>query len=206
MPNHCENDLTVFGEGAQVNEFLNMFLTNEGATMNKIVPMPQDLDSSISPLPKREGETDKQYTARMRNYKKLYGADNWYDWRINNWGTKWDLYEFYEIERNNINGEFAFSCSFWTAWGPPILWLYKASNKFPSINFHFSYMEPGGGFCGLVSGSGHEGLDSQEGDIVQKDYDGNIVTWDSKIMLYRNHKDEIINDEDFIAIDSNPFI
>jgi len=48
----------------------------------------------------------------QKEYMERYGFDNWYDWAIKNWGTKWGVYDVTEWKGNKI--------SFNTAWSPPI--------------------------------------------------------------------------------------
>jgi len=38
-----------------------------------------------------------------------YGCDNWYDWCVENWGTKWNASDTYYIDENNIEFETAWS-------------------------------------------------------------------------------------------------
>ena len=53
--------------------------------------------------------------------------NNWYNWNLDNFGTKWDAYEISEIIREN---DFA-RLSFHTAWSPPKKWLDTVMKKFP---------------------------------------------------------------------------
>jgi hypothetical protein len=54
--------------------------------------------------------------------RKKYGKNNWYDWRCENWGTKWNAYET-QICEDYIQ--------FCTAWNVPTPVLKKLSEKFP---------------------------------------------------------------------------
>jgi hypothetical protein len=59
------------------------------------------------------------------------GFYDWYDWSIENWGTKWNSYRFavnYEVE-----GELSFC--FDTAWSFPIPIFTKLAEMFPNICF-----------------------------------------------------------------------
>lgn len=74
-------------------------------------------------------------------------GDAWYWWRVNNWGTKWDIdSEEIPTEAEIKNG----SCQyrFDTAWGPPIEWFREASDIFPTLQFKVLYAEPGMDFAG----------------------------------------------------------
>ena len=82
-------------------------------------------------------------------------SDKWYDWRIKNWGTKWDieLHSVYNYDDNTI------SCAFDSAWSPPI----EAYNKLTAMGFRISalYREMGMGFAGRYEST-------SEGEIIEE--------------------------------------
>lgn len=55
--------------------------------------------------------------------KVLYGATTWYDWCIENWGTKWNSYE------NEQDGDD--TIKFETAWNAPEAVLLRLSEMYP---------------------------------------------------------------------------
>ncbi len=65
-------------------------------------------------------EVGKAYVDNIINY----GADTWYDWSVNNWGTKWNAFES-KIENNTI--------SFQTAWSASLPITQKLSKTFPKL-------------------------------------------------------------------------
>ncbi len=75
---------------------------------NKIHKMPKALKGTISPT------RDEDKVKAKRRLKK-YGAENWYDWKCKNWGTKWNSVdtEIIEDERDGL------TYSFNTAWDCP---------------------------------------------------------------------------------------
>ena len=54
-----------------------------------------------------------------------YGHSSWYDWRVENWGTKWNSYDLDRIDDDTI----AFS----TAWANPEPIIKKLSAKYPDL-------------------------------------------------------------------------
>ena len=120
----------------------------------KIMPMPEELKSEGSPttivgsdeevlayMEARDSTENRPITQEESNrYKSLYGADNWYDWSNNNWGTKWNISEdeqsFYRSDRSLV---FRFS----TAWGPPEGVFRYLVDKFPFLEISWFYEEPG---------------------------------------------------------------
>lgn len=71
--------------------------------------------------------------AQIDNIAK-YGAINWYDWAIDNWGTKWNSNHFESFEDNKI-------LTFETAWDPAIPVFLEMSRQNPDIKFAFLYAD-----------------------------------------------------------------
>ena len=105
--------------------------------MTKRLKILKAMEKEITKADLKEGQT------ALDNLKK-YGFKDWYNWSIHNWGTKWDACEgdVYDDLKSEL------SCSFDTAWAPPINWLEVASKKYPSLKFSLEYTEEGMGFEG----------------------------------------------------------
>lgn len=119
MPNHVINHLTFDGEKSVIKTMLNEIKgqDEDGYSLlidfNKIVPMPEEEE------------------------------DNWYDWRCEHWGTKWNAYEQNEL----VDG-----LMFWTAWSNPKQVIIALSKKYPSIRIDVEYAdEDYGNNCGKYS-------------------------------------------------------
>jgi len=100
MPNHCEQQVTITGPRALISQIEDNLNCKEARFCDLISPMPFEM--WIAP---DQGNV---------------GA--WYEWRNENWGTKWDVCEV-EIEtaRTEMSPDkrtLEFRC--WTAWAPPI--------------------------------------------------------------------------------------
>lgn len=97
--------------------------------------------------------TDKIKSAKTKDIENLckallnlnkYGFTSWYDWSIENWGTKWNAYECKSIRPNLIE--------FQTAWAYPEPVIRSLSNQFPGVKFHVEYADEDiGSNCGIVS-------------------------------------------------------
>lgn len=84
--------------------------------------------------------------------------EDWYNWNINNWGTKWDISDVYfenQAEEDSI--EF----SFCTAWGPPTEAFHTWAEQDGRVEFNLEYWEPGCGFVGSAI---------YDGDVYTEDY------------------------------------
>jgi len=75
-------------------------------------------------------------------------AEDWYKWNLANWGTKWDLCEVSLMTNEIKNGKI--EAMFDTAWGPPIQAFQTIAEKYPELEFHMNYSEPGMGFRGAM--------------------------------------------------------
>ena len=86
----------------QKREEVNVF------DFNRIHKMPKALQGTISP-------TQDEDKVKAKQRLKKYGAENWYDWACNSWGTKWNSCntEIIEDERDGL------TYSFNTAWDCP---------------------------------------------------------------------------------------
>jgi hypothetical protein len=76
--------------------------------------------------------------------------ENWYEWNVTNWGTKWDA-TVYEWDRENDNEIWI---SFDSAWSPPSA-LYEFLTE-TGWDVSAYYSEGGMGYCGKYT--------SQDGD------------------------------------------
>ena len=122
MPNHCDNYLSACGGTQKTLNAFHKFVGNE-IDFNKILPRPQALQDQAEkgPLPLEDRD-----------------GPNWYDWSVENWGTKWNAYEHSTTERDYDRGEINYN--FLTAWGPPTPIVHELQRRFPTlcITMYFS--------------------------------------------------------------------
>ena len=138
-------------------------------TFHMVLPMPKELVGTISPRPRTEEQIRQdakdygwpeevlqghlarclipEHAARLDELKAKYGADNWYDWCNNNWGTKWDACHA-AIERvpyviAGPDSKDRVEISFDTAWCAPEQVIHALVRKYPNLNFVHSYSYEG---------------------------------------------------------------
>jgi len=114
----------------------------------------------------KEEEIDKDTMATAKIYLdnvKKYGAGDWCDWSIENWGTKEDACD----ESLNDDNETELQYIFNTAWSPPIPVIKKASELFPNLNFEFTYEESGCDFAGEMEFERGECMRNEEGGYIE---------------------------------------
>ena len=133
MPNWCNNTITLTGPKEKITAIYNK-AKKDDALLQQLKPMPKELEGTTSPAP-TEGEPQPL----------VDGFDNWYDWRVQNWGTKWDVdMDGLELsdDGTTISGWFD------SAWAPPIhaYEYFLTDNEDCSINSY--YYEGGCDFAG----------------------------------------------------------
>ena len=80
--------------------------------------------------------------------------EDWYNWSLDNWGTKWDACEPY-IDESEPQ---LFIVTFDSAWAPPTEWLRNIMDDYPNLEFKLEYDEPGCCFAGTLIAHGAQGL------------------------------------------------
>jgi hypothetical protein len=119
MPNHCNNKLAL-ASGEDLLSVLNPYLTHKGEDIIGCQEYGFDFNKII-PEPKPE-------------------VEDWYGWRLENWGTKWEGYE------GMFNWDQT-AYSFCTAWSPPLP-IIKRLAEITGQTFVLGYIEEGMFFCG----------------------------------------------------------
>ena len=70
----------------------------------------------------------------LDNYEK-YGAKDWYDWRIKNWGTLWNAQDALIHFRDKTNIYFS------TKWNAPLPVIDALSKQYPGLTFDFEFAD-----------------------------------------------------------------
>ena len=138
MPNWCNNNIEITGPASKINELWAEARECEGL-LNAMVPMPERLKDTV------KGSNGDE--------------DNWYDWAVSNWGTKWDVSLEGLEYTDNEDGTATISGWFDSAWAPPI----DCYNRFIEANsdctVNASYYEMGCDFGGFYDNGDDEYLE-----------------------------------------------
>lgn len=114
MPNWCDNHITITGPNKVIDKIENIVKdeNNPGELLQFMMPMPKELKDTTADGTERKDLLEK------------YGHSDWYGWAVDNWGTKWEVNEFYGVDRQYLTeqneGESTISFSFSSAWSPPL--------------------------------------------------------------------------------------
>lgn len=149
MPNHIKNVIEFEGDALKVKEIREF--CGEKLDFNKLIPMPAELEGDVAPLP-----ISDKLKAELR---KKYGFDNWYDWRLEHWDTKWNAY-FLDEDRVESDSN---KVVFYTAWSMPMKVALALSLRFPDVKIIWKYADEDIGYnCGEIVFQG--------GGIVQETF------------------------------------
>lgn len=126
MPNHITNRIRLIGEPTEVQRLLEVVKNDEYGIgtidFGKVIPMPDNI-----------------YRGNLgAEEKKLYGENNWYDWSLANWGTKWNSYGYDDSADYSGNKD---SLRFLTAWAAPHPILEKLTTMFPSVTIEHEWAD-----------------------------------------------------------------
>lgn len=178
MPNHTASRLSILGEEETIKELVE-FVKGEGDnffSFEKIKPAPDHIF---------QGELDQ-------SAKEKYGKNNWYDWNVENWGTKWGAYDQKQVEIFNSSNALKYICDksyaladyyFSTAWSPAIPVILELSGKYPKVIIQYSYVDEGYFFAGSTYFEDGCVLDEDNFDIeaYQEKY-GEGASIDEKVL------------------------
>ena len=141
MPNWCNNTVELSHENPEMMaRAVKSF--NDGSFLNEFIPVPAELNITAG---RESDETvQKALEEKEKANQEKYGYSSWYDYCVNEWGTKWDI-EPYEPVTLDEDGRL--TMSFDSAWSPPT----QAYEKLLDLGFSLRayYYESGMGFCGI---------------------------------------------------------
>jgi hypothetical protein len=162
MPNWCNNTITISGPKNKITKLYTEAKAGNGL-LQAMYPMPKELENTTSPAPK-EGEPQPL----------VDGYDNWYDWRVNNWATKWDVdVENLELSEDgtNISGWFD------SAWSPPTGAYEEFLAKNEDCSIKALYYEGGMDFGG-------EWFDGGDTCLTMSDYSADQMEDPNEGLIY----------------------
>ena len=134
MPNWCINKLTItHDDKSMLDKFEKAY--RDDWTIETFLPTPRDPGDPTKLMGEGRSFSDKDNV-----------NTSWYLWRLQNWGTKWDIgcKDGYGLEPTRVDNEL--SVTFDSAWSPP-LGFYERLVVL-GFDVQASYFERGMGFAG----------------------------------------------------------
>ena len=164
MPNHCHNRVTFYAHDckdetrAQIAKLKQIF--EDENCFTQIIPEPDWLNTPLMSKDVKEysfseprgkvGElpqyVDTGYGKSLRFVSTGHQDDRWYDWRVQNWDTKWDCYDVVVTDDDPECTEIEFN----TAWSPPEAICSAIREQYPDVSVSWFYDEPGCEIAGYL--------------------------------------------------------
>ena len=164
MPNHCHNRVTFYAAGTseesadQIAKLKKIF--EDENVFTQIIPEPDWLNTPLMSKDVKEysfseprgkvGElpqyVDSPFGKSLRFVSTGHQDDRWYDWRVQNWDTKWDAYDVVVTDDDPESVEIEFN----TAWSPPEAICNQIREDYPDVSVSWFYDEPGCEIAGYL--------------------------------------------------------
>ena len=148
MPNYVRNVLTLSGDEEKIKELLETVKNDEFGIgtidFEKVIPMP-----------------DYIYKGGLgRAEMEKYGENNWYEWSIANWGTKWNACGYSKNVEYAPQPGGTPTITMNTAWCAAHPVVVKLSEMFPDVDITHEWAdEDVGRNCGRYEYSGGERIE-----------------------------------------------
>ena len=132
------------------------------------------------------------------DFIKRFGHNDWYNWNVANWGTKWDA-DVYHMESNLLtepnSSAVTLKVGFNTAWSPPTSWFNALCDilRDEEVSMEIRYSEEGMGFAGTHYFNSGERWDAEGRIYMVQDSTDSLVTYDGR---WRNEKGQFVSDDD----------
>jgi len=151
MPNWCNNFLELEHEDPSMIDRAKKAYA-EGKLLEEFVPVPKDLHIVAGSVGAKGSPEQNELELKEEFNRITYGYATWYDFCVNEWGTKWDVGG--DDSFCDVNGPNAVTLVFDSAWSPPI----NAMEKFIDLGFKVTlyYYESGMCFAGVFNENGDD--------------------------------------------------
>ena len=166
MPNHCYNRVSFYSDNErEIQEIYDIFEngTNpktEQTVFGSFIPEPDWTKIPLNENTVKEyswdnprGEIGELPVMSEDPFKGLHFPstgkqdDRWYNWRCQNWGTKWDAYS---MEIDEVDMPHGFEVTFETAWSPPEEVCNAIREQYDDLSISWFYDEPGCELAGYL--------------------------------------------------------
>ena len=155
MPNWVRHKVEVKGNKDRVYGF-------------KINHIKEDIDGIMFDFSTVIKMPETVYTGSLgEKERKKYGSNNWYDWSIKNWGTKWNSAHTSVRKMVKTETGYVLRLEFDTAWSTPIPVIKELAKMYPDLQFDVQFADEDiGSNCGFYS------FDKNGADVTFLDDEG----------------------------------
>jgi hypothetical protein len=151
MPNWCNNYLELQHDDPEMIARAKKAF-QEGRLLDEFVPVPKELHIVAGRVGDDNDPKQIELEAQEKSNREKHGYATWYDYCVNEWGTKWDVGG--DDGFVDSDGPNNLTMSFDSAWAPPC----QAMDKFMDLGFRVTlyYYESGMCFAGIYSEDGDD--------------------------------------------------
>ena len=149
MPNHCHNRVTFYSANTHDVAKIKQIFEDENC-FGQIIPEPDWanmplMSNELKFLGRERGKVG-ELPVNGRFQSTDQQDDRWYDWRVQNWDTKWDAYDVVVTDDDPECTEIEFN----TAWSPPEAICSALREQYPDVSISWFYDEPGCEIAGYL--------------------------------------------------------
>ena len=155
MPNWCNNTLELQHDDAEMITRAKAAF-KDGKLLNEFCPVPESLHVTAGRVGEKGSPEQTELEAQEKANIEAHGYSNWYDYCVNEWGTKWDVGGD-DYNEPIDEGPNKVIMSFDSAWAPPTAAMDKMMDLGFSVRLY--YYEPGMCFAGIYSDDGDDYYD-----------------------------------------------
>ena len=150
MPNWCNNTVELYHDDpAMIERARKAF--NDGKFLNEFIPVPESLQIVAGRAGADDSPEQIALEAAQKNNIEVHGYKDWYDWCVNEWGTKWDVGADGNPAQDIPGG---LMMSFDSAWAPPVHAYEKLMDQ--GFRIRAMYYEGGMAFAGIFDENGDD--------------------------------------------------
>jgi len=146
MPNWCNNTVEIgHSDPAKIRELVGAI--NEGKFLNYCRPVPESLSIVAGKVGSDESDEQKALVEAEDRNLAQHGYKNWYDFCVNEWGTKWEVDAYDPVEYDSEHDKNGITFGFDSAWSPPTGAMEYLVDQGFTVRLY--YYEPGMAFAGI---------------------------------------------------------
>ena len=157
MPNHCHNRVTIYSANTHDVAKIRQMFEDENC-FGQIIPEPDWANTPLMSSDQKSYGMERGKLGELPQYVDGFGGkmlrfqstgqqdDRWYDWRVQNWDTKWDCYDVVVTDDDPDCTEIEFN----TAWSPPEAICRALREQYPDLAVSWFYDEPGCEIAGYL--------------------------------------------------------
>jgi hypothetical protein len=159
MPNWCINAVKIYFDNKNPSQVTFINNLKLAAEENKLL-------NFLKPMPAHQPDVTKPNAffatgGLGQDEQNTFGKNNWYDWSIQNWGTKWEV-----NDASVYTSSDHIVISFDSAWSPPVDAIRILGDK--GYDFVHYYFESGMGYYGASSNDSDSTFDVNFKDSARK--------------------------------------